>query len=327
MPQPQIFRLVYSKQEALAWYKAANYLDCRIRAYHRECTDTDTAPSVSLVDIDIEHFDTTEEFELCAAKTRANFKEILDAKPTQLWTGGGYHFIQPQFAIVLEKVERFKQFDRPSVQFMRFEEQLLSDKKADQNHSNNVSFDNCYFRIPGSLNSSRVRFNEKVEIIDIPPDAEVRVVQCWDGNKPSIKPLLSRYYIWRQAAVARDIDKQMDARKYNHWRSRGKDGKKTFQWIEKLLDKPLGDHRYYCIWRILVPYLINVKGASRHDTFETIMSWLDKCNSLKRLGFSPKQKVDYVLDHVGSCYPISRADLEQQNNLLYTWLKNEGIVH
>src|SRR5215469_4466464 len=49
----QRFRLVYSKEEALAWYKASNYLDCRIRAYHHECTD-EAAPATILADIDKE---------------------------------------------------------------------------------------------------------------------------------------------------------------------------------------------------------------------------------------------------------------------------------
>lgn len=169
----QRFRLVYSEQEALAWYKAANFLDSRIRAYHSthstdSTDDTNIAPPLLLVDIDREHFNTTEEFEQCAAKTRANFKEILDARPTQMWTGNGYHFLQPQFVLLLEKVETFKKFKQPSLRFMRFEEQLLTDGKADQNHINNVSFGNCMLRVPGSLNSNQVRFNNG-EIVDIPP--------------------------------------------------------------------------------------------------------------------------------------------------------------
>lgn len=76
------------------------------------------------------------------------------------------------------------------MRFMRFEEQILTDGKADQNHSNNVSFDNCMLRIPGSLNSNQVRFGDKDKIIEIPYEAEVRVIRYCDGNKPSIKPLL-----------------------------------------------------------------------------------------------------------------------------------------
>jgi hypothetical protein len=119
-------KLVSSFEEAMAWYKAANFLDCRMSAYPKYTdiyiNSTGIAPSLLLVDIDREHFETTEQFELCAIKTIKNFKELLDAQPTQLWTGGGYHFILPQFAIVLEKVEKFKKFGHPSRDFMRFEE-------------------------------------------------------------------------------------------------------------------------------------------------------------------------------------------------------------
>ncbi|MGC1927374.1 MAG: hypothetical protein WA667_00240 [Candidatus Nitrosopolaris sp.] len=83
---------------------------------------------------------------------------------------------------------------------MQFEEQFLTDKKGDENHCRTVSFRNCMLRIPGSLNSKRIQFNDKDEIIgDIPPEAEVMIIQRWDGNKPSIRSLLTPYYIWLQA--------------------------------------------------------------------------------------------------------------------------------
>jgi len=158
---------------------------------------------------------------------------------------------------------------------MRFEEQLLTDNKADQNHSNNVSFGNCMLRIPGSLNSSQVRF-DKGRIIDIPPEAEVRVIQYWDGNRPSIKPLMPRYYIWLQADIARDIDRQMEYKIKEGRNVVNNRLTKSIGWIEKLLKTPLDvEGRYYCTWRILAPYLINVKELSRSDAFEIISSWLD----------------------------------------------------
>jgi hypothetical protein len=298
----QRFRLVYSEQEALAWYKAANFLDCRIRAYHStdSTDDTNIAPSILHVDVDREHFNTTEEFEQCAAKTRANFKEILDGQPTQIWTGNGLHFLQPQFAIILEKVEKFKQ---PSMKFMRFEEQLLTDGKADQNHSNNVSFGNCMLRIPGSLNSNQVRFNEKYEIVDIPPEAEVRVVQHWDGYKPPIKPLLPRYYIWLQAADARDIDKQMEAMKYEDKKYRRRQAKNTIDWIENLLEIPLEDFRKYIIKFILAPYLMNIRGLSRSDASDTLSMWLNRCDSICKLRFDINRKINEALDMVRDYLP------------------------
>jgi hypothetical protein len=196
----------------LAWYKAANFLDCRIRAYHsNDDTYANIAPSVLLVDIDKECFDTVEEFEQAVEKTRVNFRSFLDVQPTEIWTGNGVHFILTQYASVIEEIKRFKKFNNVSRDFMRFEEQFLADGKADQNHSNNVSFGNCILRIPGSLNSNQVTFNEKGEIIHIPPEAEVKVRQLWDGkNKPSIKPLMTQFYIWLQSDVKRELDRQME---------------------------------------------------------------------------------------------------------------------
>jgi hypothetical protein len=109
--------VVSNMQEAMKWFKTANFLDCRISAYpvyndeYIKRTGIAFIPSLLLCDLDKEHFVTDEEFEVDAAKTCQNFKEILGANPTQLWTGSGYHFIQPQSIIKpLEKIDDFKQF-------------------------------------------------------------------------------------------------------------------------------------------------------------------------------------------------------------------------
>jgi hypothetical protein len=109
------------------------------------------------------------------------------------------------------------------------------------------------------------------------------------------------------------------SRKYRWSR---KEEKKIFPWIEKLLNKPLDSNRY---WRILVPYLINVRGLSREEALKIILNWLDKCNSVKRLSFNIR-KVNNVLDKVGSYYPIARTDLEQDNKSLFQFLKDEGVI-
>jgi hypothetical protein len=101
---------------------------------------------------------------------------------------------------------------------------------------------------------------------------------------------------------------------------------KTMGWIEKLLDRPLDDFRKYCIWRVFAPYLVNVRGFSRLDTFNTIKSWLDKCNSEYRLNFNPKQKIDAALDRVGNYRPVSCDKLKEENKLLYVRLE-EGLFN
>jgi hypothetical protein len=323
--------LVNSKQQAFAWYKAANLLDCRISAYPKY-TDyyvntTGIAPTLLLADIDKSQFETAELFELASTQTLSNFKEILGSQPTLLWTGGGHHYIQPQKAIVLEKIEDFKKFDQASRKFMWFEERLITDNKADENHVHTVSFHNCMLRIPGSLNSRCVQLDDRGKIIgDIPPEAEVRIIQRWDDNRPSIERLLTPYYIWLQAEAIKEIQRRRrEEQKSSKYRRRLGD-KKTIGWIERLHDKPLDDFRKYCIWRVLVPYFINNKGLSRLETFNAIKSWLDKCNSLYRLDFNPKQKVNAALDRVYDYHPVSCDKLKEENTLLYARLKAEGII-
>ena len=109
----------------------------------------------------------------------------------------------------------------------------------------------------------------------------------------------------------------------SHQRQRDK---KTITWIERLFHKPLDDFRKYCIWRVFAPYLINVRGLSRMESFDIIKSWLDKCDSVCRLDFNAEQKIDVALDRVDNYRPVSRDKLKEENNLLYGRLEREGII-
>lgn len=170
-------------EEAMAWFKAANFMDCRISAYPKYTDNyinrTDIAPTVLLVDIDKERFRTVEEFESAATRTYSNFYNILGCRPTQLSTGGGIHFLTCQQVDVFEKSVRFSKFDQPSRRFMQFEEQLLTDGKGDQSHWSTVSFNNCMLRIPFSLNSSCINFDKSSRIIDISHNARVMIDKRW----------------------------------------------------------------------------------------------------------------------------------------------------
>ena len=107
--------------------------------------------------------------------------------------------------------------------------------------------------------------------------------------------------------------------------------KKFIPWIERLLKTPIPDHRKYCIWRILVPYLVNVKHLSFEESFDTIDRWLTKCSKLEELDFDTNTKVNDCLNGaVNKGYlPISFDNpskeprtLKTDNRELYDLVKN-----
>jgi hypothetical protein len=58
-----------------------------------------------------------------------------------------------------------------------------------------------------------------------------------------------------------------------------------------ILEHPLSDHRKYIIWRILSPYLLNIKNCPKRKAYSVIKDWLDKCDKIKKLNFNPKIKI------------------------------------
>ena len=63
------------------------------------------------------------------------------------------------------------------------------------------------------------------------------------------------------------------------------------KWIENgILENALPDHRKYIIWRILSPYLLNVRKLTREEAYSIMNDWLDKCDKLERLILMPKQR-------------------------------------
>ena len=71
-----------------------------------------------------------------------------------------------------------------------------------------------------------------------------------------------------------------------------------YEWIEKLLETPIEDGRKYTLWKILCPYLVNIKKLQYEESFKILKTWLEKCNNLRKLDFNSdteiKDKVRYV---------------------------------
>jgi len=216
---------------------------------------------------------------------------------------------------------------------MQYAEKLVTDNKADPFHCNTVSFNNCLIRIPWSYNSKYVQFNDKGEVVNLPPQSKVRIIQRWDDYRPNIRWLLEDYWIYLiQERNNETLDRLQAEQKRLRFESKYPscitDIQRTnrIDWIESLYRKSLDDFRKYCTWRIFTPYFMNVRTLSRTHVFNLILNWLDRCSSVSRLDFNPKREINDSIDSVKKYRPVPQERLKFENEPLYLRLKTEGIL-
>jgi hypothetical protein len=322
--------LVDGKEQALAYFKAAKYQDCRISAYPPNVDEnisvvtrfqgikkTTPLDLMILIDIDRCDFKTLQACKLALSVSLKNIKRLLgdDINPTVLWSGNGYHIylVLNSNQVVLEYEKIFTGLtDQPSRKFLQFVEAFLSHGKSDKAHNNTVSFKNCMLRVPGSYNSKN--------------GAQVTIVQIWDGRrKPEINYLLSDFciYLANQKAIGL---REQQLRPKTIYRQTGSSRIYTLQWIERLLRTPIADGRKYSIWHILVPYLINRRPLLEEQCTNVIVDWLDKCRQLSRLGFNANYRIRDAIKHVGTYGPVHPDKMKQEYPVLYDGLLKHGVL-
>jgi hypothetical protein len=317
---------VFNEEGALQCFKSSHYKDCRINAYptYTEYHGINRTPvSFLTVDLDLKDFGTekvpkkTNLLERALKKTLDKMKDF-GGNPTVLWTGNGYHIYQPVAGFILEEYETFyeftKYFDKDLTSlFIQFAEEYFTDYAADPLHNPTVK--SCLLRIPGSLNSKCILKKEQ--------NAEVKIVQKWDGKNPYIGPLLRDFRRWLIQKRIDDIEdlkrREKKIARYNMITTSRNQPTNNIKWIENgILENPLHDHRKYIIWRILSPYLLNVKKLPKEESYSIIKDWLDKCNNMERLNFNPKIKIKEGIRGASKGYlPISLQKLKEENKRLY----------
>jgi len=88
-------------------------------------------------------------------------------------------------------------------------------------------------------------------------------------------------------------------------------------WIEILLGTAIEDYRKYALWRIVAPYLVNIRKLSHQDAVSVIREWLDKCDKLKPfVGVNEKIKPNLAAAARIGYLPISFSDLKTENRQL-----------
>jgi hypothetical protein len=344
---------VFNKEEALEYFKSSKYKDCRINAYP-SFTDykgiNRTPISFLMVDLDLKDFGGRggvgqQEYSLKKALNKALEKikkerregegEVgsIGGNPTVLWTANGYHIYQPVSGPVLEEYETFYEFTKfldkdLTSTFIQFAEEYFTDYTAD--HLHNPTVKSCLLRIPGSPNTKCNPSKDQC--------AEVKIIERWDGKRPSIQPLLQdfrRWLIQKRIDYIEELNKQEKKRtKFQmvvSQQSQERINRVTkIKWIEKgILENPPPDHRKYIIWRILSPYLLNVKKIPKEESYSVIKDWLDRSDKLEKLDFNPKIKIREGLRGASKGYlPISLEKLKEENKTLYDIVIGKGdVIH
>lgn len=309
---------VDSKEQMVKFFEECNYVDCRINGYpyHYEKDSWKLRPSFIFIDLDLSLCSTCKypmrTLDYILNQTLKKIADEINGHPTVLWTGGGYHIYQPIKIITIDNkkqsLENFNEFNEYipflrndlTTEFIRFAAKYLTNNKGDPKH--NPSIYSSLIRIPDSINS---KYNE-----------EVKIIQQWDGIEVIATALVLPFM---DQLIQMKIEVEEDKKRAIKYGA--KENNKII-WIEKLLDTLIDDHRYYCLWHILIPYLKNIKRLSENEIVALLTVWLDKCNKLNKVKWRYPQKIKEQLRNDRGYPPISFENLKKENYELYKLLQD-----
>jgi hypothetical protein len=300
---------ISNRESIIKYFQASCWEDCRINAYG---TYTNfhginrTAPTFFMIDLDLDNFGSSDQIDRLLNKTLRKINSTLRATPSVLLTGNGYHIYQPVNGFILEEYDVFAEFIDPAkkdltTRFMRFCEEFFTAGKCDPNHRPSVS--SCLLRVPGTINSKC--------------NAQVEIVQEWNGEKPPINYLLREFRTYLIDEKFKETYKK-DNRRIVKRSIRVSQSCITW-WIEKLLANPVADYRKNAVALILAPYLVNIKKVPYDSAFATIAEWLKRCNSLKNLDFDITRNTHVALLQAAKnrIPPMKLDTLKSKNKDLY----------
>jgi hypothetical protein len=251
---------------AMLYYQGGLWEDCKIAVFGVNQKN----PDLIFIELDARDFASMRSFKLALTATLKNIKEKIGGHPTVYWSGRGYHIVQPiHCPIALEDVKELaalEPYNNISNKFLQFAERYLSANKCDK--GNYPALKSCLLRVPGS-------YNAKCKAAGI--DAEVKIIQRWDGHRPDYRLLLGSFYAYLVGKKNSNLSVTTQ--------NQGDNGEIVIiHWIEKLLQTPIEDYRKNARDLIIIPYLIVRRGMTdQAQILDTVMKWADKCAELKRL--------------------------------------------
>lgn len=325
---------VFSIEEIFEQCKNSNFTDCRINGYAEYIEYKGILrqpPNFIFVDMDLANFDfDRRRLDLALNNTLKRIKKY-HGFPTVVWTGNGYHIYQPIEAIILDQQEIFSKDWFPNLfsltgkysnwfvseVFLKYAEIFFTSGKADPLHK--PKYKTCLIRIPGSYNSKLIKQGKLLE------EAEVKVIQQWDSHKIPIQSMLRDFRRWITQEEINQRLQNNENKKFHRNRS-SIAANINIDWIEKLLQTPLENNRKYCLFHILVPYLLNIKKMSANESIHILDKWLEKCSEIRSLDFNPSIELNYRIKFVKGYKPLGIRKLKEQNIGLYDKLKYKEVL-
>jgi hypothetical protein len=322
---------VTDKEHVMSFFQGALREDCRISAFGIGQTN----PDLIFIDLDLKDFNGNQRaLKSALTKILKSIEKKIAGAPTVIWSGRGYHVIQPircpdNLDDRKEFVDLLLYHDRNvNKAFLQFASRYLSGNKRDK--KNHASLESCLLRVPGSINS-RAKTEGKKE------ESRVKVIQCWDGRRPDYRLLIGRFH----ADLVTDVyekKKKQDMVIVTPSSSSSFTGVVpiSYAYIQNLLDKqiPIDDGRKYTVNVIIIPYLMIIKGIRDVNTILSLtMNWLDKCDQLRRLQPSKRDfenRIRYRRNEIinsgkDAIPPIKEETLKREHPDLYENLKSGDV--
>ena len=281
---------VESSQDAMTFYRAALYEDCRMNAYanyeemkkrHQIRDDYKPIPRHVLIDLDRASFTTNEELETALKETVSNIKRhiLMGLGPIVIWSGNGYHIHIPlDLDAAFENMPDFAMFENPSNKFLRWAERRLSNGSADQCH--NPSIKSCMFRVPGTLNSKCKAAGKDPLVRIVEPDYEIDICSRSTPRQDFLNDFHAHLI---QEIIDDKIEKSERRQRLAIGLLFNKNSSRSMPWIDKLLQTGVEDNRKALLFWVLAPYLITVRSVGYDRAYSVLEAWLDKCNEVRRL--------------------------------------------
>jgi hypothetical protein len=306
-------RQVDDKDRAMLYYQAALGEDCRISGYGQGQTN----PDLLFIDLDAATFASKRAFKLALTTTLNKIQSELGGHPTVLWSGRGYHIIQPiDCPRPLEEIKELAALEpyHTSNKFLQFAERYLSANRCDSGH--HPAIKSCMLRIPGSINS---------KCKELGLDPQIRLLQRWDGCRPDYRLLIGDFHAYLAGKVTHRFS--IASTIVEHAAANDND----IAWIDRLLQTPIRDWRKTAVALILAPYLITIKRLSYELAYNMIMQWASKCAELSYLRPNIQSFIDRI--HISLTRakergqrPMRWTTLVQDYSDMYAAFKAAGVV-